>query len=88
MLDINKIQWPGWETVRIIGIGSFGSVYEIKRTVLGGGEEFAAMKVISIPQTGSDLEIFREEGYDDATIKTIFNDQLGLIVKEYSTLKK
>ena len=23
-----KILWPGWETVRLIGRGSFGAVYE------------------------------------------------------------
>ena len=29
--DMNKIGWPGWETVRVIGRGSFGTVYEIER---------------------------------------------------------
>ena len=24
-------KWPGWETVKLIGRGSFGAVYEIKR---------------------------------------------------------
>ena len=27
--------WPGWETVRLIGRGSFGAVYEIERDVFG-----------------------------------------------------
>lgn len=30
-----NIQWPGWETVRLIGRGSFGAVYEIQRDVFG-----------------------------------------------------
>ena len=31
--QINKNIWPGWETVRLIGRGSFGAVYEIERDV-------------------------------------------------------
>lgn len=49
------ISWPGWETVGLIGRGSFGAVYKIQRDVLGETEE-AALKVISIPQNNSDLE--------------------------------
>ena len=26
-------KWPGWETIRLIGRGSFGEVYEIERDV-------------------------------------------------------
>ena len=36
MADIHdNIVWPGWETVRLIGRGSFGAVYEIERDMLG-----------------------------------------------------
>ena len=31
--------WPGWETVRLIGRGSFGEVYEIQRDVFGDVEK-------------------------------------------------
>lgn len=88
MFDADKIQWPGWDTVRLIGRGSFAAVYEIKRTILGGEEEYAAMKVISIPQTSSDIEDLRTDGFDNETIKTIFTEHLESIVKEYSTMKK
>ena len=59
-----KAQWPGWETVRLIGRGSFGAVYEIQRDVFGSVEK-AALKVISIPQNDSDLEEMFCEGYDN-----------------------
>ena len=52
--QINKNIWPGWETVRLIGRGSFGAVYEIERDVLGEKEK-AALKVITIPQSSSDI---------------------------------
>ena len=40
MADIHdNIVWPGWETVRLIGRGSFGAVYEIERDMLGEKEK-------------------------------------------------
>ena len=36
-----KAVWPGWETVRLIGRGSFGAVYEIEREVFGHRERAA-----------------------------------------------
>ena len=30
-----KNLWPGWETVRLIGRGSFGAVYEIEHDAVG-----------------------------------------------------
>ena len=48
--NANYPTWPGWETVRLIGRGSFGAVYEIERDVVGDGDvEKAALKHISIP---------------------------------------
>ena len=84
--DVNKIKWPGWETVRLIGRGSFGAVYEIKRSILGGEEEFAAMKIISIPQKDSDIEELRSEGCDDASIKTIFLAPRAIPLKQIENL--
>ena len=53
--------WPGWETVRLIGQGSFGAVYEIRRNVYGSVER-AALKHIAIPQNASDLQELRANG--------------------------
>ena len=48
-----QILWPGWETVRLIGHGSFGAVYEIERDVFGHKEK-AALKAITLPQSSCD----------------------------------
>lgn len=40
--------WPEWEIDSKLGSGSFGQVYKIRRTDIGG-TYFAALKVISIP---------------------------------------
>lgn len=85
MPDNKQVTWPGWEVVRVIGNGSFGSVYEIQRNTFGNIES-AALKVISIPQSKSDIEELYNDGYDDASITARFNSYLEDIVKEYSLM--
>ncbi len=82
-----KISWPGWNTTRLIGRGSFGAVYEIERDVLGEKEK-AALKVITIPQSDSDIDELYSEGYDDESITCTFRDYLKNIVAEYSLMRK
>jgi len=83
----NKILWPGWETVKLIGRGSFGVVYEIQRDVFGNLEQ-AALKVITIPQNPGDVDEMYNEGYDDESITTAFEGHLKAIVAEYSLMRK
>lgn len=85
--EMSKVQWPGWETVRLIGQGSFGSVYEIQRDVLGSVER-AALKVISIPQSNSDIDELYNDGYDEESITSTFQSHLQSIVAEYSLTRK
>ena len=83
----NNVFWPGWETVQLIGRGSFGAVYEIQRDVLGDVEK-AALKVISIPQSSSDIEELYNDGYDDESITSAFQSHLKSIVAEYTLMRK
>ena len=87
MSEIQNSLWPGWETVRLIGRGSFGAVYEIQRDVFGEIEK-AALKVISIPQNDSDIEELYSDGYDDESIVDTFKSHLRNIVAEYSLMRK
>ena len=82
-----KIKWPGWETVDLIGQGSFGSVYEIQRNIFGNVEK-AALKVISIPQSRGDIEEMYSDGYDEESITSTFESHLRSIVAEYSLMRK
>jgi len=82
-----KAFWPGWETVRLIGRGSFGAVYEIQRKVFDDVEK-AALKVISIPQNDSDLDEMYSDGYDSESITATFQAHLKSIVAEYSLMRK
>ena len=87
MSEIQNNLWPGWETVRLIGRGSFGAVYEIQRDVFGDLEK-AALKVISIPQNAGDIEEMYSDGYDDESITSTFQSHLKSIVAEYSLMRK
>ena len=80
-----KPLYPGWETVRKIGTGSFGTVYEIERDLFGKKEK-AALKLISIPQYESDIDELYGDGFDDASITAHFHNYLADIVKEYSLM--
>lgn len=83
----NSAMWPGWETVRLIGRGSFGAVYEIERDVFGHKEK-AALKVITIPQSDSDIEELYDSGYDEASVTATFKSHLESIVNEYSLMRE
>jgi len=80
-----KALWPGWETVRMLGRGSFGTVYEIERDIFGHKEK-AALKVISIPQSYSDIEELLCDGYDVESITSRFEGYMQDIVREYSMM--
>lgn len=83
----NKIIWPGWETGRVIGRGSFGTVYEIRRDVLGDIER-AALKHISIPASEEEIISLQSEGMDAASITKTFREQLNDIVNEYKLMRR
>lgn len=85
--DISEVSWPGWETVGILGRGSFGAVYEIHRDVLGEKEK-AALKVISIPQSESEIQELYNDGYDNESVAETFQAQLKSIVNEYSMMRR
>ena len=79
--------WPGWETVRLLGRGSFGAVYEIRREVFGETER-AALKLITLPQNDSEIKEMRSEGHEEGSITETFRGYLKSIVGEYSLMRK
>ncbi len=77
--------WKGWKVVRVIGRGSFGTVYEIERDVLGTVEK-AALKQITIPRDENETEELISDGYDMATISQRYDKYLKDIVREYTLM--
>lgn len=82
-----KTLWPGWEVGRVLGRGGFSTVYEIYRDNFGV-TEYAALKVISVPQDRSDIEDLRLEGYDEKTITGHYRSYMETIVGEYNLMTR
>jgi len=59
MEETKLVNMPGWETVRCIGSGSSGNVYELRKRDEYGGDLHAALKVISIPASTQEYEEMR-----------------------------
>ena len=75
--------WPGWRTVRKIGAGAFGLVYEIE-TIENGVLRKAALKVMSVPASPEDVQDIYDSGIastqEDAT--TYINSQIANLSQE------
>ena len=82
-----QLHWPEWEIVRPLGEGAFGKVYEIKRGE-GELEERAALKVIRIPQSESEVKYLISEGADEASVSAHFKELAGQLSNEIATQAK
>lgn len=85
MATENRELWPGWETVRLLGRGSFGAVYEIQRSFFSHTEK-AALKIISIPQDEADIQEMYRDGYNQESVVRHYESCLRNIVKEYALM--
>ena len=73
MLPIGRLHeiWPEWSVEELIGEGSFGKVYRAVH-VEQGVSVYSAIKIISIPQTKSELDSIRSEGFDENGTRRYF----------------
>ena len=79
--------WPDWEVIDNLGSGTFGSVYEIHRKIFSHTDK-AALKVLSIPKSKSDIQELLYNGYDQKSITERFKNHLEDIVKEYALMSE
>ena len=73
--------WPDWECVRLIGEGAYGKVYEIRKEDYGVVSR-AALKVITIPQSQSDLRTAISEGLDRESFRELvvaFSEEIAMM---------
>ena len=80
-MDRNELL-AGWETVRVLGSGGFGKGYEIRKK----GD--ADLKVVSIPQSPDEYAYYKDDGYDDQSIISIYKEQVEKMVSEFSLMSK
>ena len=82
-----RLPWPGWTVVKYLSEGGYGRVYEIERE-LSGIKEQAALKVVSRPADDAEIEACYENGYDQASMKASYQEELQRYVKEYQLMKE
>ena len=85
--ELKFIPWKNWEVVHEIGSGSFGTVYKMKHDLINE-VEYAAMKVISVPKSQSEIKSMRADGMDDASISYSVQSQAGRVLQEYKDLRE
>ena len=73
--------WPEWNVVEQIGKGSFGEVYKVMREG-HGFTDYAAVKVITIPQNASELNSLRADGHDEISARSYFEGIVTDFVNE------
>lgn len=79
------IPWPDWVLEELIGRGQYGAVYRISRTKLGI-TEYAAMKMISIPNDPQQIATDFSCGYDKDSISEKYKSYLDDIIREYQLM--
>ena len=87
-MSIEKLNaiWPEWKVAQQLGEGSFGKVYKVVReehTVTS----YAAVKVISIPQSDAELASMRSEGLDENGTRTYFEGIVADFVNEIKMME-
>ena len=83
--DISKV-WPEWQTVKQLGNGSYGVVYQAIRKD-NNVESHAAIKVISIPNDSSEVDSLRAEGLDPDGTRTYFYGIVSDFVSEIQLME-
>ena len=79
--------WPGWEIIKLLGVGFYGKVYEIRR--IDDNNIFrAALKVIQVPKNAEEIRTLKEKGMDDKNIHSYFEHELIRFKSEYKLLAK
>lgn len=79
--DLLKDVWPEWKIEAVLGRGSYGYVYKAVKNY-HNIETRSAIKVISIPQTESEIEEFSCEGMTLEQTRTYYQEVVDEIVNE------
>ena len=76
-----------WVITRLIGEGSYGRVMEIEKKEFGLNVK-SALKVITIPQSQSEVKMVSNEGLDSKSVTSYFYGFVEEIIKEIATMSE
>lgn len=86
--EAERVTYPGWMVVRLLGEGSFGGVYEIERILPDGTVERAALKKLTIPQDPMEIKELYTQNYDSTSITEHYREQMQELVREYTFMQE
>lgn len=78
---------PGWEIVRELGSGSYGTVFEVQKKNFEVTAK-AAVKLIRIPKSVSEIREAMSEGMDEQSVTTYFEGIVKRFVKEIAVMSE
>lgn len=84
-LDLNNIM-PDWEVVKLLGKGSFGEVYMIKREDMSL-TFYSALKIIKIPQEKAEIQELGSDGMDEKSIRVYYKDLVQHLMDEIRVME-
>lgn len=84
--ELNKI-WGDWTIDRTLGEGSYGKVFRIIREDFGHTYE-AALKVITIPKSQSEINSVMSNGMDEKSVTSYFKSIVKDLVEEFALMAK
>ena len=85
--EIGSIVFDKWKICRELGQGSYGTVYEIQREDFGGVYK-AALKVITVPQSRTELQSVLAEGMTPPQAKQYFYSVVEDIGRECAIMSR
>ena len=84
---IGDVVLGSWTLVRLLGEGAFGKVYEAHKEDFGTVSA-AAIKIMTIPSSQSEVESARAEGMDEAAVTAYFRDMAEQVVQEFRLMSE
>ena len=89
MSDIKQYEplWGTWHVDSLLGEGSYGKVYKVRKEEFGKTYE-AAVKIISIPQSEAELRQAKNDGLDSVSAKSYFHAFVTDIVQEIALMNE
>lgn len=85
MDEIREV-WPKWETVELLGKGAFGAVYKARR-VDSANTSYSAIKIIHIPQDGSEVKDLQRSGMDMDSIHLYYEELIKNLSHEIQIME-
>jgi len=76
-----------WHIEKLIGEGSFGKVFAVRREDFGETYN-AAIKIISVPQNESEIKSVMANGMDNASVTEYFEGMVKELVSEFALMSK